>query len=137
MQKNHMQLLSAAFKKTVNNFAELQCEIKTNFVKTFARQCRITGATIDEQQVERIVQENPQALQQNLFQLQGAIGRRGNRCEFPSVRSMVNAFGPPLSRIESMHVMGDCLSVKTLSVICGGSSTLIGYFRIEPLSAVV
>jgi t-SNARE complex subunit (syntaxin) len=71
MQKNHMQLLNTAFEKTVNNFAELQREIKTNFVKTFARQCRITGATIDEQQVERIVQENPQALQQNLFQLQG------------------------------------------------------------------
>jgi len=97
MQKNHMQLLTTSFEKTMRNFSELQNEIKANFVKTFSRQCRIVGTEIDEAQVERIIQENPAALQQNLFQLQGGQ----QTLEITQVYNQIAGRHQDILRIES------------------------------------
>jgi hypothetical protein len=50
---------------------------------------------------------------------------------------MMNVFGAPVLRVESRHVIGDCLSVKTSPMVCVRSSTLIVYFRVESLSTAV
>jgi t-SNARE complex subunit (syntaxin) len=71
LQQNHFHLLKNRFGDVVSNFTELSKEIKAKFVKTVTRQFNIAGVALDESKVEQIILEQPEMLQQNIFQLRG------------------------------------------------------------------
>jgi syntaxin 1B/2/3 len=71
MLKNHLQLLNRNFLNAVGQFSALQQRIQANFVRGFSGQCRIAGVTVSADEVQHIMDEHPEALQQNMFQLCG------------------------------------------------------------------
>jgi syntaxin 1B/2/3 len=71
LQRNHFHLLKSRFADVVTAFSELSKEIKTKFVKTVTRQFNIAGVALDESKVEQIILDQPEMLQQNIFQLRG------------------------------------------------------------------
>ena len=71
LQNNHLHVLSNKFATVINRFTTLQDEIKAKFAKQVTRHYNIAGIHIDEDQAEQIISQNPDALQQSVFTLQG------------------------------------------------------------------
>lgn len=72
LMQNHFHLLNTKFGQTINNFQSIQSEIKKKFSSQFLRRLKIAGVTdIDEEKAEDMIQNNPEALNQNMFQLSG------------------------------------------------------------------
>jgi syntaxin 1B/2/3 len=73
MMKNQLQLLNRSFLNVVGQFSELRQQIQANFVRTFTRQCRVAGLAVTADEVQHIMDEHPEALGQNMFQLCGGL----------------------------------------------------------------
>ena len=72
LMQNHFHLLNTKFGQTITNFRNIQSEIKKKFSSQVVRRLKIAGVTdIDEEQAEEMIQNNPEALNQNMFQLVG------------------------------------------------------------------
>ena len=71
LQKNQIHVLSNHFAKVFNKFTTMQDDIKSRFAKQVTRHYQIAGININEDDAERIISENPEALQQSVFTLQG------------------------------------------------------------------
>ncbi|KAK8866663.1 hypothetical protein M9Y10_009629 [Tritrichomonas musculus] len=73
LMQNHFHLLNTKFGQVINNFQSIQSEIKKKFSAQVVRRLKIAGATdIDEERAEEIIQNNPEALNQNMFQIAGS-----------------------------------------------------------------
>ncbi|OHS95462.1 Syntaxin-1A [Tritrichomonas foetus] len=73
LMQNHVHHLLNNFAKTISNFQAIQSEIKKKFSSQVVRRLKIAGVNdIDEKQAEEMIQNNPEALNQNMFQLSGS-----------------------------------------------------------------
>lgn len=73
LMQNHFHLLNTKFGQTINNFQSIQSEIKKKFSAQVVRRLKIAGVTdIDEEKAEEMIQNNTEALNQNMFQLVGS-----------------------------------------------------------------
>lgn len=72
LEQNHLHVLSNNFAKVINKFTTVQEEIKGKFAKQVTRHYKIAGIELDEVEAERIISQNPDALQQSVFTLQGS-----------------------------------------------------------------
>lgn len=72
LQRNHLHVLSNMFAQKINDFTQTQEDIKKRFQKQVKRHYEIAGVQLDENMVNRIISENPDALQQSVFQIQGS-----------------------------------------------------------------
>ena len=72
LMQNHFHLLNTNFAQTIHNFESIQSDIKKKLAQQFIRHCRIAGINdVDESKAEEIIQNNPDVLNQNLFQVTG------------------------------------------------------------------
>lgn len=69
LQKNHFHLLNNSFASVVNRFKEIQDQIKGKFAKQVQRHYAIAGISLSEDDTQKIVSQDPNALNQNVFQL--------------------------------------------------------------------
>ena len=73
LKKNNFHLLLTEFANTITNFQEKQSGIKKKFSQQVVRKLQIAGyEDIDEEKAEDMIQNNPEALNQNMFQLAGS-----------------------------------------------------------------
>jgi len=84
LQRNHFHVLSNNFAAVVNKYTTIQDGIKERFVRQVTRQYSLAGISLDEDKVQRIIAENPNALQENIFYLQG------NKAQTAEVVSVYN-----------------------------------------------
>lgn len=71
LQRNHLHVLSNNFAEVINRFTTIQEETKQKFAKQVSRHYAIAGIKLDDDMVQKIITENPDALQQSVFQIQG------------------------------------------------------------------
>lgn len=72
IMQNHFHLLESNFSHTIMNFKSLQSEIKKKLAHQLIRHCRIAGIEgVDENRAEEMIDQNPDVLNQNLFQMEG------------------------------------------------------------------
>jgi len=71
LEQNHLHVLSTSFANVINKFTTIQEEVKKGFAHDVSRHYKTAGINIDEIEAERIISQNPDVLQQNIFTLQG------------------------------------------------------------------
>lgn len=71
LQRNHVHQLTNNFTQIAQRFQQLNTDIKRKFAEQVARQYEIAGVEMDKDEIDRVCQENPGALQENLFVLRG------------------------------------------------------------------
>lgn len=73
LMRNHFHLLNTKFGQTITNFQSIQSDIKKKFSSQVVRRLRIAGVEdVDEKKAEQIIQDNPEALNQNMFVIAGS-----------------------------------------------------------------
>ncbi|KAH0793046.1 syntaxin-2 isoform X1 [Histomonas meleagridis] len=71
LQKNHLHLLTNNFAETIQHFSAVQSDIKAKFSQQVIRHYNIAGVPLDEDKVNQIIDNNPEALETNIFTLAG------------------------------------------------------------------
>lgn len=67
LQMNQMNLLTNYFVETIQHFSSIRSEIKEKFCKQVIRHYSIAGIEINEDQVNNIIENNPESLEANIF----------------------------------------------------------------------
>ena len=72
VQKNHLLVLSNKFTNLISNLNEVRDNSKSKEAQQLVRMYQIAGVSITKDDAEKIVESDPQLLEQNVFQISGS-----------------------------------------------------------------